>query len=88
QQRVQGVDLAPKFPRSQSNRASVGCAGKTSPIHGGPTSQLTGLKGFAANALGPDTTGHIQRACGVHASKGQSCFGNMRGIYTILGRWF
>uniref|UniRef100_A0A673H5R2 Signal transducing adapter molecule 2-like n=1 Tax=Sinocyclocheilus rhinocerous TaxID=307959 RepID=A0A673H5R2_9TELE len=39
------LDLASKFPRSQSNRASVGCAEQTSPIHGGPTSQLTGLKG-------------------------------------------
>ncbi len=43
--------LGLQIPRSQSNRASVGCAGKTSPIHGGPTSQLTGLKGSAASIL-------------------------------------
>ncbi|MBN3305358.1 IRF3 factor, partial [Amia calva] len=65
---TRGVDLASKFPRSQSNRASVGCAGQTSPIHGGPTSQLTGLKGSAVNVLVPDTTAHLQRCSGVHAS--------------------
>lgn len=32
-QRVQDVYLAPKFPRSQADRVSVGCAGQTSPIH-------------------------------------------------------
>lgn len=40
QQRVEyeGVlTWPPKFP-DLSNRASVGCAGRTSPIHGGPTS--------------------------------------------------
>ena len=61
----QGVDLASKFPRSQSNRASVGCAGQTSPIHGAPTSQLTGLKGSATNTLVPDTTAHLQGSSGV-----------------------
>lgn len=35
----------------KSDRASVGRSGKTSLIHGGPTSQLTGLKGPAANVL-------------------------------------
>jgi len=33
------------------NRASEGCAEQTSLIHGGSTSQLTGLKGSAANIL-------------------------------------
>ena len=37
--------LTSKFPRSQSNWASVGCAGQTSLTDGVPTSQLTGLKG-------------------------------------------
>ncbi|KAK3564655.1 hypothetical protein QTP86_024529, partial [Hemibagrus guttatus] len=47
--------------KSQSNRASVGCAGQTSLIHGGPTSQLRGLvKGSADNILVPDTTAHLQ----------------------------
>lgn len=30
-------DIGHQFTRSQSNRASVGCAGETSPIYGGPT---------------------------------------------------
>lgn len=34
-ERAQVVELASIFPRSQSNRASVGCTG-TSLIHGGP----------------------------------------------------
>ncbi|KAK3539460.1 hypothetical protein QTP70_008489 [Hemibagrus guttatus] len=58
------------FSRSQSNRASVGCARQTSPIHGGPTSQLTGLKGSAASILVPDTTAHNQGSSGIHASTG------------------
>uniref|UniRef100_A0A671KEA3 Contactin-3-like n=1 Tax=Sinocyclocheilus anshuiensis TaxID=1608454 RepID=A0A671KEA3_9TELE len=45
-----------KFPRSQSNRASVGCVEQTSSIHGGPTSQLTELKGSAANIQIPQHT--------------------------------
>ena len=48
------------FPRSQSNRASVECSGQTSPIHGGPTLQLRGLKGSVGNILVQDTTAHIQ----------------------------
>ncbi|KAK3515693.1 hypothetical protein QTP70_028532 [Hemibagrus guttatus] len=75
----------PNFPRSQSNRASVGCAGQTRPIHGGPTSQLRELKGSAANILVPDTTAHLQGSSGVHASTGQGCFGSKRGTNTILG---
>ncbi len=56
-----------KFPRTQSNWASVGCAEQTSPIHGGPTSQFTGPKGSAAKILEPDTTAHLQGSSGVHA---------------------
>jgi len=41
-------------------------AGPTNLIQGGPTSQLAGLKGSAANVMVPDTTGHIQRSYGVH----------------------
>lgn len=51
------------FPRTQSNRASVGRSGKTSLIHGGPTSQLTGLKGPAANVLVPDVRGQRITHC-------------------------
>ncbi|KAK3569192.1 hypothetical protein QTP86_026470, partial [Hemibagrus guttatus] len=79
-----GVDSASKFPRSQSNPASVGCAGQTSLIHGGPTSQLTGLKGSAANILVADPTAHLQGSSGVHASTGQGCFGSKRRTNTIL----
>ncbi|KAK3529425.1 hypothetical protein QTP70_031116, partial [Hemibagrus guttatus] len=49
---------------------------KQSLIHGGPTSQLKGLKGSAADILVPDTTAHLQKSCGVHTSRGQSCFGS------------
>lgn len=42
-------------------------------IFGGPTSQLTGHKWSAANV--PDTTGHVQRSCGVHISTHPSCLG-------------
>ncbi|KAK3543536.1 hypothetical protein QTP70_023867, partial [Hemibagrus guttatus] len=79
------LTLVSKFPRSQSNRASVGCTGQTSPIHGVPTSQLAGLKGSAANILVPDTTAHLQGS-GVHALMGQGCFGSKRRTNTILVR--
>ncbi|KAK3542654.1 hypothetical protein QTP86_031477 [Hemibagrus guttatus] len=82
-----GLDLAAKFPRSQSIQASVGCAGQTSPIHGGPTSQLTGHERSAAKILVPDNTAHLQGSSGVHASTGQGCFGTKRGTNTILGKW-
>lgn len=51
--------------------------------------QFKELKGHAADVLGPDTTGHLQRSCGVHAMTGQSCFGrrpthlNTLNIFTI-----
>ena len=44
QRRDQGVDLASKFHRSQSNPAFVRWSGQTHPIHGGSTSQFIGLK--------------------------------------------
>ena len=97
QKQVSGDDLASKFLRSQSNRASLKCAGQTSLIHGGPTSQLTGLKGSAANILVPDTTAHLQGSSGVHASTGQLCFGSMGDHHNIrqvvimlclIGVWF
>lgn len=34
-------DFASKFPRSQSDRTSVGGAGQKSPVHGDPTLQHT-----------------------------------------------
>ena len=43
-------------PNSLDHSRSAG----QSPIHGGPTSQFTGLKGPAANILVPDTTAHLQ----------------------------
>lgn len=39
-QSFQGVDWASKFPRFQSDRASVGCAGQKSQIPGGLTLQI------------------------------------------------
>ena len=57
QQEVWGVDLASKFPRSQSNRESVGCVGQ---IHGS-TSQITGLTLSAADILVPDTSSLVSR---------------------------
>lgn len=44
----------------------MGCAGQTSPIHGGSTSQRTGLKGSVANFLVPDTTAQGHGLSGVH----------------------
>ena len=79
--------LASKFPRSQSNRASVGSVGQTSLIHGGPTSQLTRLKGSASYILVSDTTAFLQGSSGVHVLTGQGCFGSKRGTNTIFGRW-
>ena len=68
------VNLTSKFPRSQSNWASVRCAWQTSQIHGGPTFQLTGLIGSAANFLVPDTTAHLQGASGVRELDGCGLF--------------
>ena len=55
-------NTASNFPRSQTERASVGCAGTTSPNRGGSTSHLARLKGTAANDLVRDTTEHLQRS--------------------------
>ena len=49
--------MASKFPRFQSNRVSVGCAGQTSLIHGGSTSQVhasTGQVNFGSK-MGTNT---------------------------------
>lgn len=59
------------FPTSHSNGASVGCAGQTSPIQGGPTSELKGLEGSFPNIMMPDTTAYLQMFSGVHVSVGQ-----------------
>ena len=67
------------FSRSQSNQASVGRAGQTNAIHEGPTSQLTALKGSAANILMPDTTAHLRGSSGIHASIGHGLFWQQKG---------
>ncbi|KAK3569465.1 hypothetical protein QTP86_031433 [Hemibagrus guttatus] len=72
---------------SQSNQASLGCAGQMTLIHGGPTSQLTGLEGSAANILVPDTTAHLQGTSGVYALTCQGCFGRKRGTNTMMDGW-
>lgn len=51
---------ATKLPGCQSDWACERCAGATSPILHGSTSQLTGLPVSAANILEPDKTGHLQ----------------------------
>lgn len=68
-----------KLPRSQSNRASVGCDGQTSPVHGDSTSPLTRLTGFAADILAPDTTAHLQGSL-----MGHGCFGRRSLCYAWL----
>ena len=62
---------------------SVRFAGRTSLIHGSPTSQSTGVKGRDANVSVPDTMGHLQKSCGVHVKMCQSCFGDTKGTYKI-----
>ena len=62
----------------------MGCAGQTSPIHGGSTSQLTGLKGSATDGLVPDTTADLQRSNGVHALTGQEDLLNIREVVIML----
>ncbi|KAM8960595.1 spindlin-1 [Pelodytes ibericus] len=47
---VKVLSLPQNSPESKSSHASVRCAGQTSPNHGGPTLQPTGLKGSAAHA--------------------------------------
>lgn len=76
--------LGLQIPQISINQSSVGCAGQTRPIHGGPSWQV---KRSAANILVPDPTAHLQRSSGVHASTGQGCFGSKRGTDTIFGRW-
>lgn len=68
-----------KVLRSQSNRASVGCVGQSNLIYGGPTAQLTLLKGCAPYILLPDITSHLQGLCSLSASVIQSCFGGTSG---------
>lgn len=63
----------------------MGCAGQINPIHGGPISQLKGLKGSAATILVKNTTVHIQRFCGVHASMDQRYFVAQEGSTLCTG---
>lgn len=50
---VWGVDVASKFPRSQSSWASMGRAGHVPATTGGFTSLITGLKASAPNSSTP-----------------------------------
>lgn len=59
---------------------SVGCARQTGLIHIDRNSDLTGLKGYAANCLGSDSTPHIQSA-----TTSQICFGSTKVTYTTAG---
>lgn len=58
-QQVWGIGLASKFPSSQCNWVSVGCAGQTRLIHWGSTLQCIGLKGSVTIILVPETTAHL-----------------------------
>lgn len=55
-------------------------------IHGGFNFKLTRLEGSFAKVLVPYTASHLQRSCGIHALKSQSCF-ECTGVI-ILDRWF
>lgn len=46
---------------------SVGCAGPSA-RYGGPTSQITGLKGSVANVFVPESPLHLQRFIGLYES--------------------
>ena len=70
------------IPLISSNRTSVGCAGQTSLIHGGPTSQLKGLKDLLLRYRCQIP----QRSSGIHTSTSQNCFGGKKGTYMIFGR--
>ena len=60
----------------------VGFAGTTGLIFGDSVSHLTGLNGSVANILVPDTTGHLQWSCKVHALASLSCFGVTQKTHT------
>lgn len=57
---------------------------QTNWIYGGPTSQLTGLKGPVAGA---DTTAHFQRSGGLYALMAQGDFDSKRGANIKLSSW-
>lgn len=63
---VWGVDFAPIFCRSRSNRVYVGCSEETTLIQGGPTSSLLGFKEPATDGPARQTA-DLQRPTGVHA---------------------
>ena len=56
----------PNFPDLSPVEHPMGCVGTTNPIYGGPILQLAGLERTTANVWMSDTTGHVQRFCGVY----------------------
>lgn len=87
-QPVWGVDSASKFPRSESNPASVGGAAKTCGAMKVPPQNLQDLKDVLLTSLCqiPEiTAAHLQGSGGVHASMDQGCFSSQTG--TDTGRW-
>lgn len=56
---IRKMAFTSNVPISQSDWASVRCAGQTSLIHWGFTSQITGLKRCAAKVLVPATTAQV-----------------------------
>lgn len=53
--RLSGLRKLQHDNESQIDQVSVGCSEETSPIHGGPTPQLSGVKGSAVNIWVPHT---------------------------------
>ena len=64
----------------------LGCVGQTSPIHAGPTLQLTGLKQYANAAWCQLPKLAFGGLLNIHISTGQGCFGGKGGLLYI-GKW-
>lgn len=67
------------------DQASVGSTEQTRLIHRGFTSHLTGLKGPDFNFWLTDSTAHLQKSSGVHASISQFCTIKAVLLYISLG---
>lgn len=90
-QRLQGVALASKYAISQTDWASVGCAGITSPSMEALPCNLQDLKGSADIVVVPDTRGHLRRSSEVDASMSPSCLwwhkGDPHNRQVVLISW-
>lgn len=81
-QRGRIVGLNSKFSSSQSDRASLGCAGQTNLIRGDHTAQRTGLEAKRSQCQIPqDTFRCLEESVPRRVRAGAT------GTYTILGKW-